>query len=232
MIRLNSTSHVLQLVLGGAVTTSQLDAVVCYSDHTSSAYGGGTQRSQSNDTTDVAICDAPGASTVRDIDYVSIYNADTVSATVTIKVDVSATEHILVKATLDTGERLEYTHGGGWRVLTTTGAEKTSSTVGNAPSPMGQCKFGYTSTSVCTLSRFNGKFLFINGVHETIPSAGVTIANSGLTSNDTTYYVYAYMSSGTMTLESSATASLRFWVVTVPALSTDQLKPPSVERQM
>lgn len=70
----------------------------------------------------------------------------------------------------------------------------------------GQCRFEYVSSSVCRLSRFNGRWLLIDGEPQEIPSAGVDIAPAALASNDTTYYVYAYMSSGTMTLEASATA--------------------------
>lgn len=60
------------------------------------------------------------------------------------------------------------------------------------------------SSSVLTLARENGKFLIINGAMETIPSAGVTLTVSGKTTY-TIYYVYAYMNSGTMTLEVSTT---------------------------
>lgn len=55
-----------------------------------------------------------------------------------------------------------------------------------------------------TLSRKGGKHLTINGDVELIPSAGVTLAPSALTPG-TLYYIYAFMSSGTMTLEASAT---------------------------
>lgn len=68
----------------------------------------------------------------------------------------------------------------------------------------GQCRLNYTSSTVLTLSRFNGKHLFINGAWYAIPSAGVTLGNGGLSAS-TRYYVYAYMSGGTMTLEASTT---------------------------
>lgn len=70
---------------------------------------------------------------------------------------------------------------------------------------LGQCYFEFTNSTTCTLVRHNGSRLFINGGFYTIPSAGVTLSNSGL-SNSTLYYAYAYMNSGTMTLEASATA--------------------------
>lgn len=69
----------------------------------------------------------------------------------------------------------------------------------------GQCRLGFVSSTQVRLSRFNGNKLFINGAWHTIPGAGVTLANSGLAAN-TTYYVYAFMSGATMTLEASATA--------------------------
>jgi hypothetical protein len=68
----------------------------------------------------------------------------------------------------------------------------------------GQCRLTLSGGNLL-LSRFNGNFLTINAKHYSIPSAGVTLAPSGLTPA-TLYYIYAYMNSGTMTLESSTTA--------------------------
>lgn len=69
----------------------------------------------------------------------------------------------------------------------------------------GQCRLSLSGGNLL-LSRFNGQLLTINGVHYSIPSAGITLAPSGLTPA-TLYYIYAYMNSGTMTLEASTTAS-------------------------
>jgi len=68
-----------------------------------------------------------------------------------------------------------------------------------------QCRLDYVSTTQIQLNRYNGQYLFINGQNEVIPATGPTLANTGLTAA-TLYYIYAYMSSGTMTLEASATA--------------------------
>jgi hypothetical protein len=70
--------------------------------------------------------------------------------------------------------------------------------------PCGQCKFQYTSTTVCTLVPFQGNLLNINGMNYIIPSAGVTLASGTLTAS-TVYNVYAYMVGATMTLEASTT---------------------------
>lgn len=68
----------------------------------------------------------------------------------------------------------------------------------------GQCRLVYVDSTHIRLDRYNGRYLIINGVAEEIPSAGVTFASTGLTAS-TKYYIYAYMSTGTMTLEASAT---------------------------
>lgn len=65
-------------------------------------------------------------------------------------------------------------------------------------------RLSYVSTTQIKLSPFNGSDIVINGQVVSIPSAGVTASNSGLSSS-TLYYVYAYLNSGTLTLELSTT---------------------------
>ncbi len=81
---------------------------------------------------------------------------------------------------------------GGWLLVNPTNTEG-----------LGQCRLTLSGGNLL-LSRFNGSRLTINGFAETIPSAGITLSASGLTPS-TLYYIYAYMNSGTMTLEASAT---------------------------
>jgi len=66
-----------------------------------------------------------------------------------------------------------------------------------------QCRLTKSGANLL-LSRCNGLGLTINGVAYAIPSAGVTLAPTSL-SVGTTYYIYAYMNAGTMTLEASTT---------------------------
>ena len=74
MIRLDNINRSLQLFLGGAKATNDLQIIVSYSDQTSTSYLGATQLSNSNGTFVVTICSAPPASTIRDIDMVSVLN--------------------------------------------------------------------------------------------------------------------------------------------------------------
>ncbi|HYE89532.1 MAG TPA: hypothetical protein VEA38_00875 [Terriglobales bacterium] len=69
----------------------------------------------------------------------------------------------------------------------------------------GQCYLSWVSASSIKLLPLNGNRLIINGTTQTIPAAGVSLSNSGLTTS-TTYYLYAYMNGSTMTLEASTTA--------------------------
>lgn len=67
----------------------------------------------------------------------------------------------------------------------------------------GQCRLTKSGANLL-LSPYNGNHLVIDGNLEVVPSAGVTLAATSL-SVDTTYFIYAYMNAGTMTLEASAT---------------------------
>lgn len=81
---------------------------------------------------------------------------------------------------------------GGWLLVNPTNTEG-----------LGQCRLTLSGGNLL-LSRFNGSRLTINGIGENIPSAGITLAATGLTPS-TLYYIYAYMNSGTMALEASTT---------------------------
>lgn len=69
--------------------------------------------------------------------------------------------------------------------------------------PSGQCRLVKSGSNI-VLQPFSGNLLTINGANQVIPSSGVSLAATGLTPS-TLYYIYAYMNSGTMTLEPSAT---------------------------
>lgn len=132
MIRLDTTTRKLQVLLGGAVAATQADVLVCYSDKTSTAYTGASQLAVTNNTTAVDICAAPGASTVREVDFVNIRNNDTASITVTVRYNDNGTLYKLFVGTLGVGEQLTYTHSRGWKVCDSSGAEKSLDISGHA----------------------------------------------------------------------------------------------------
>jgi hypothetical protein len=126
MIILSQTTDNLQVVLGGSITTNQLQCFTSWRDRTATTFVAGRTVINTNNTTDVTIAAAPASSTQRVIDYISVYNNDTVNQTVTIKLDASGTEYILFKVTLAATEKIEYHEGQGFKVIASTGAVKQS----------------------------------------------------------------------------------------------------------
>jgi hypothetical protein len=114
-MKLTTTNDKLQVVLGGAVTTNQLQCLCSYRIFTSSAVSDGKVAINTNNTTDVDIAGAPSSGEVYDIVNINIYNKDTVSATVTVKLDVSGTETIVYKGIVGIGDVISWSAEGGWR---------------------------------------------------------------------------------------------------------------------
>lgn len=70
--------------------------------------------------------------------------------------------------------------------------------------PLGQCRLSKSGSNLLLLP-FKGNLLTINSGAVQIPDAGVTLSTGGLSAS-TLYYIYAFMNSGTMTLEAVVTA--------------------------
>lgn len=80
--------------------------------------------------------------------------------------------------------------------------EPTAATLAGVSRAHGQCQLQYVSATSIRLVDYNGSSLIIQGVQQQIPSGGVSISNSGLGAS-TFYYVYAFMSGGSMALSLS-----------------------------
>jgi hypothetical protein len=131
MLILTETTDKIQAVLGGTVTTNQLQCMSSWRDITTTVYTPGRTIINTNNTTDIDLVGSPGSSTQRVVDYISIYNKDTANATVTIKFDANGTEYILFVATISAGEKIEYQEGLGFKVIANSGAVKNSINQGN-----------------------------------------------------------------------------------------------------
>lgn len=114
-MKLTTTSDKLQIVLSGAVTTNQLQCVTSYKIFTTSATTDGKLAVNTNNTTDVDLAGAPSSGEVYDIQNINIFNNDTQSATVTIKLDVSGTETILYKGVVGVNDVISWSGEGGWK---------------------------------------------------------------------------------------------------------------------
>ena len=129
---INSVNRSIEFVLGGSITTNQLPFVCQYCNTTREGLQhDNTALGISNNTTAVTILSAPGAGQKREIKSLSVYNADTASATVTVRLNDNATLRSIVVVTILTGEHLLFTTASGWFVLTATGFIKSTSTAVN-----------------------------------------------------------------------------------------------------
>lgn len=114
---LDATTRSVEILLGSSITTNQLPVVCSWVDHTTTTVTPGTTRSISNNTTAVIAVAAPAASTQRQVQTINIYNNDTVSATVTVRLNDNSTIAILMKATIRPDETLHYDSSKGWQIF-------------------------------------------------------------------------------------------------------------------
>ena len=131
MIILSATTDKLEAILAGAVAVNQLPCYVSWRDRTSTTFVAGRTAINTNSGTAVDISGSPGASTQRVIDSITIYNADTANATVTIRLNANGTTYVLFTCTLATGEMLMYQDGTGFYVMSNAGGIKNSTNQGN-----------------------------------------------------------------------------------------------------
>lgn len=104
----------LEALLDGAPATNQLPWVTSWGDLTATAIVPDGDDGVTNGVTAVTIVPAPGADTKRQIRNITIYNADTASRIVTVRLNNNGTTRQMVKATLAPGDSLVYEWGRGW----------------------------------------------------------------------------------------------------------------------
>lgn len=117
MIALDSTSKSLQVILSGAITTNQLPIVATFADINQTTLGTSAiseSDTVTNSTTAVTAVAAPSSGFTRGIKSLSVQNADTVAAVVTVRVNDGGTFRPIIVQTLTAGQSLIYEDGEGW----------------------------------------------------------------------------------------------------------------------
>ena len=133
MLILATTTDKIQVLLTSAVTTNQLDCIATYKDISTTAYSGSSPTLvTTNNTTAVDLVPAPASNVQRIVDFISVYNADTVNATVTIRINRNGSTGVLFKCILSTNELLVYVEGKGWNIHSSSGLSKQSLTYDNS----------------------------------------------------------------------------------------------------
>lgn len=110
---LDRNPQALQVVLAGAVATAELQWNATYRDLPNG--GARTADGVTDGTTDVSMLSSTSTTTQKQVLWLSVYNADTAVAVVTIKMDYNATERIIKVASLAPGATLEWSLEGGFR---------------------------------------------------------------------------------------------------------------------
>jgi hypothetical protein len=119
-----SSTDKIEVVLAGVITTNQLQCVASYQLITSAGVTLPESSTQQNTNSTTPIDLVTGAaSTNTDVVEMTIFNADTVSATVTVTKDVSGSNFILVRALLQVGDTLMYGRNGQWSILSQSSQE-------------------------------------------------------------------------------------------------------------
>lgn len=135
MILLDTATKSLQVLLAGAVATTELPIVAAFADMNQS--GGfaitaisGTD-TQTNGATPVTAVAAPAAATTRKINTVEITNVDTAPVIITVRLNDNGTLRPLISAlTLAVGSTLQYADGAGWKVVNSSGELLVTTTTG------------------------------------------------------------------------------------------------------
>lgn len=168
---LQNTTDSIEIKLGGTITTNQLDFVADWVDVTATAYSPGRTTGVTNNTTAVTVVGSPAASTTRKVRRLVVYNTDTVSATVTIQYNENGTIRIQTKATLSSGDTLEYVEGIGFRTLNSSGAIKQVSAIGTDTIPATQVITDASNRFVTDTQKTNFQSAYNNAV---LASGGAT----------------------------------------------------------
>jgi len=121
MLTLDATTKTFEIVLAGAVAANQLPVTVNYTDITTTTCAGGCSDAATNSTTPVTIVAAPGASTQRHVETITVHNADTASVTFTISLNNNSTLRTMFKIVLGALENFLYERGKGWGVFDSNG---------------------------------------------------------------------------------------------------------------
>lgn len=123
---LDSATKSLELILGSAVTTNAMPITVDYVDLTTTTTLAGSSDTQSNGITAVTILAAPAASTQRKVNALTVFNADTASKVVTIRLNNNTTLRNLISVTLQVGDTIGYSDTDGWYLIDSSGQRKMS----------------------------------------------------------------------------------------------------------
>lgn len=121
---LDTTSKVLEIVLGGAKVTNDCEFTADFVDtQNGSTFAPGGNIGLSNGVTLVTAVAAPAASTQRSVRAFTFFNADTVNTAATVRIFDGTNRRRIITVTLTPGQSLVFTPEAGWAILPSTNGQ-------------------------------------------------------------------------------------------------------------
>lgn len=196
MILFNNVQS-LQVVLAGAVATAQPTFYAGYVDLAANALATPPPvTGATNGVTAVTVVAAPAPSTVRQLKYASIYNADSAAVTVTVRINDNGTNRTLLVSSLLPGDRLEYVDSQGWRSSAGVSTPVT-------PDFITGLKLGYTSGTAYSVS---SGAAYVQSLARRLDSPSTLSKSSLSLSASTFYHVYLFLNGSLPDVEAVTTA--------------------------
>jgi hypothetical protein len=134
MIILNQTTDTIKIKLESSTTINPFKCYASFRDSDDSSFLPKNNGVWISNTSDTVLIGAPASNFSRGVDYMSIFNDDTVSNTVAVILDLNGTQYQLAKVILLSKEKLEYTDLGGFVVKTAKGETKVDNYTSISPS--------------------------------------------------------------------------------------------------
>jgi hypothetical protein len=129
MIILDATNKSITALTDVAATTTEPDYVITYTDHTTTTLTPGASDGALTGTTPVTIVASPASSTQRQVKYISITNRDTIAHQITVRYVNNASTRQMIQVVLTPNDVLVYIDKKGFKVLDSSGAERSSASV-------------------------------------------------------------------------------------------------------
>lgn len=150
MIIENSTDK-LEILLSSTVTTRPIDFVVSYIDITTTGVTPTKRVGTVNGTTAVDVIPSPPSGSEYQMKYCNIFNDDSFSVTVTIRMNYNGTTRTVFKTRLTSQDYIQYTQKNGWSVYYKTGALRLDSGFNNDTDLRGN-EFHQTTSTTANVS--------------------------------------------------------------------------------
>lgn len=120
MIVLNATSDTLEALLAATATT-QPDYFATFVTTTSTAYTPAESHGALNSASAVTVVSTPGASEIRQIKFISIFNRDNVEHTITVRINDGSGTRVLYTGRVLPNGMIQYSDGEGWTRFNSSG---------------------------------------------------------------------------------------------------------------